>query len=101
MYNYNQFFFLLNVYPLQGQEPGWQSLGGSVFPSPEEAPSATSPGTEPTGTQSHWEQALCQQSCPARGLLGTQSGVSASVCVCVRGEVGSGEARAGICSTSP
>lgn len=36
--------------PLQGQEPGWQSLGGSVFPSPEEAPSATSPGTEPTGT---------------------------------------------------
>ncbi|XP_023116112.1 von Willebrand factor A domain-containing protein 5B2 isoform X2 [Felis catus] len=33
-----------------GQEPGWQSLGGSVFPSPEEAPSATSPGTEPTGT---------------------------------------------------
>lgn len=36
--------------PLQGQEPGWQSLGSSVFPSPEEAPSATSPGTEPTGT---------------------------------------------------
>ncbi|CAI9175458.1 unnamed protein product [Rangifer tarandus platyrhynchus] len=36
--------------PLGGQEPGWQSLGGSVFPSPEEAPSATSPGTEPTGT---------------------------------------------------
>ncbi|XP_075411985.1 von Willebrand factor A domain-containing protein 5B2 [Tenrec ecaudatus] len=33
-----------------GQEPGWQSLGGSVFPSPEEEPSATSPGTEPTGT---------------------------------------------------
>ncbi|XP_060028039.1 von Willebrand factor A domain-containing protein 5B2 isoform X3 [Erinaceus europaeus] len=33
-----------------GQEPGWQSLGGSVFPSPEEPPSATSPGTEPTGT---------------------------------------------------
>ncbi|XP_022363812.1 von Willebrand factor A domain-containing protein 5B2 isoform X1 [Enhydra lutris kenyoni] len=33
-----------------GPEPGWQSLGGSVFPSPEEAPSATSPGTEPTGT---------------------------------------------------
>ncbi|XP_038318852.1 von Willebrand factor A domain-containing protein 5B2 isoform X2 [Canis lupus familiaris] len=33
-----------------GQEPGWQSLGGSVFPSPEEVPSATSPGTEPTGT---------------------------------------------------
>ncbi|XP_062966434.1 von Willebrand factor A domain-containing protein 5B2 isoform X4 [Cynocephalus volans] len=33
-----------------GQEPGWQSLGGSMFPSPEEAPSATSPGTEPTGT---------------------------------------------------
>ncbi|XP_070099461.1 von Willebrand factor A domain-containing protein 5B2 isoform X3 [Equus caballus] len=36
--------------PPRGQEPGWQSLGGSVFPSPEEAPSATSPGTEPTGT---------------------------------------------------
>ncbi|KAB1283285.1 von Willebrand factor A domain-containing protein 5B2 [Camelus dromedarius] len=36
--------------PPGGQEPGWQSLGGSVFPSPEEAPSATSPGTEPTGT---------------------------------------------------
>uniref|UniRef100_A0A8C9B9P5 von Willebrand factor A domain containing 5B2 n=1 Tax=Phocoena sinus TaxID=42100 RepID=A0A8C9B9P5_PHOSS len=36
--------------PLGGQEPGWQSLGSSVFPSPEEAPSATSPGTEPTGT---------------------------------------------------
>ncbi|XP_012587890.1 PREDICTED: von Willebrand factor A domain-containing protein 5B2 isoform X3 [Condylura cristata] len=36
--------------PLGGQEPGWQSLGGSVFPSPEEEPSATSPGTEPTGT---------------------------------------------------
>ncbi|XP_045152348.1 von Willebrand factor A domain-containing protein 5B2 [Echinops telfairi] len=33
-----------------GQEPGWQSLGGSVFPSPEEEPSATSPGTELTGT---------------------------------------------------
>ncbi|XP_027439265.1 von Willebrand factor A domain-containing protein 5B2 isoform X5 [Zalophus californianus] len=33
-----------------GPEAGWQSLGGSVFPSPEEAPSATSPGTEPTGT---------------------------------------------------
>ncbi|XP_045707715.1 von Willebrand factor A domain-containing protein 5B2 isoform X1 [Phyllostomus hastatus] len=33
-----------------GQEPGWQSLGGSVFPSPEEVPSATSPGTDPTGT---------------------------------------------------
>ncbi|KAM8770622.1 von Willebrand factor A domain-containing protein 5B2 isoform 2-T2 [Rhynchonycteris naso] len=32
------------------QVPGWQSLGGSVFPSPEEVPSATSPGTEPTGT---------------------------------------------------
>nr|XP_045006759.1 von Willebrand factor A domain-containing protein 5B2 [Jaculus jaculus] len=36
--------------PPRGQEPGWQSLGGSVFPSPEEIPSATSPGTEPTGT---------------------------------------------------
>ncbi|XP_013368813.1 PREDICTED: von Willebrand factor A domain-containing protein 5B2 isoform X2 [Chinchilla lanigera] len=36
--------------PLGGQEPGWQSVGGSVFPSPEEAPSVTSPGTEPTGT---------------------------------------------------
>ncbi|XP_065396360.1 von Willebrand factor A domain-containing protein 5B2 isoform X19 [Macaca fascicularis] len=36
--------------PPGGQEPGWQSLGGSVFPSPEEAPSAASPGTEPTGT---------------------------------------------------
>ncbi|XP_057595514.1 von Willebrand factor A domain-containing protein 5B2 isoform X3 [Hippopotamus amphibius kiboko] len=36
--------------PAGGQEPGWQSLGGSVFPSPEEAPSATSLGTEPTGT---------------------------------------------------
>nr|KAF6476863.1 von Willebrand factor A domain containing 5B2 [Rousettus aegyptiacus] len=36
--------------PPGGQEPGWQSLGGSVFPSPEEVPSATSPGTEPTGT---------------------------------------------------
>ncbi|XP_037695383.1 LOW QUALITY PROTEIN: von Willebrand factor A domain-containing protein 5B2 [Choloepus didactylus] len=33
-----------------GQEPGWQSLGGSVFPSPEEEPSVTSPGTEPTAT---------------------------------------------------
>ncbi|XP_040607011.1 von Willebrand factor A domain-containing protein 5B2 isoform X5 [Mesocricetus auratus] len=33
-----------------GQEPGWQSLGGSVFPSPEEALSVTSPGTEPTHT---------------------------------------------------
>ncbi|XP_012888517.1 PREDICTED: von Willebrand factor A domain-containing protein 5B2 [Dipodomys ordii] len=36
--------------PPGGQEPGWQSLGGSVFPSPEEAPSVTSPGTDPTGT---------------------------------------------------
>ncbi|XP_077847955.1 von Willebrand factor A domain-containing protein 5B2 isoform X17 [Macaca mulatta] len=36
--------------PPGGQGPGWQSLGGSVFPSPEEAPSAASPGTEPTGT---------------------------------------------------
>ncbi|XP_064135295.1 von Willebrand factor A domain-containing protein 5B2 isoform X2 [Loxodonta africana] len=36
--------------PSGGQEPSWQSLGGSVFPSPEEEPSATSPGTEPTGT---------------------------------------------------
>ncbi|XP_036099025.1 von Willebrand factor A domain-containing protein 5B2 [Molossus molossus] len=36
--------------PPGGQAPGWQSLGGSVFPSPEEVPSATSPGTEPTGT---------------------------------------------------
>ncbi|XP_023364422.1 von Willebrand factor A domain-containing protein 5B2 isoform X2 [Otolemur garnettii] len=36
--------------PPGGQEPGWQSLGGSVFPSPEEVPSAASPGTEPTGT---------------------------------------------------
>nr|XP_007970116.1 von Willebrand factor A domain-containing protein 5B2 isoform X10 [Chlorocebus sabaeus] len=36
--------------PPGGQEPGWQSLGGSVFPSPEEAPSAASPGTDPTGT---------------------------------------------------
>ncbi|CAO2631301.1 von Willebrand factor A domain-containing protein 5B2 [Lemmus lemmus] len=33
-----------------GQEPGWQSVGGSVSPSPEEAFSATSPGTEPPGT---------------------------------------------------
>ncbi|XP_057621566.1 von Willebrand factor A domain-containing protein 5B2 isoform X7 [Chionomys nivalis] len=33
-----------------GQEPGWQSLGGSVFPSPEEAFSVTSPGTELTHT---------------------------------------------------
>lgn len=32
----------------QSQEPGWQSLGGSVFPSPEEVLSVTSPGTEPT-----------------------------------------------------
>ncbi|GAB1300115.1 von Willebrand factor A domain-containing protein 5B2 [Apodemus speciosus] len=32
------------------QEPGWQSLGGSVFPSPEEVLSVTSPGTEPTHT---------------------------------------------------
>ncbi|XP_054983413.1 von Willebrand factor A domain-containing protein 5B2 isoform X3 [Sorex araneus] len=37
-------------HPPGAPEPGWQSLGGSVFPSPEEAPSATSPGTEPTGT---------------------------------------------------
>nr|XP_039334631.1 von Willebrand factor A domain-containing protein 5B2 isoform X1 [Saimiri boliviensis boliviensis] len=37
-------------HPPGGQEPGWQSLGGSVFPSPEDAPSAASPGTEPTGT---------------------------------------------------
>nr|XP_020031407.1 von Willebrand factor A domain-containing protein 5B2 isoform X1 [Castor canadensis] len=36
--------------PPGGQEPGWQSLGGSVFPSPEEAPSVASPGTDPTGT---------------------------------------------------
>ncbi|XP_071076682.1 von Willebrand factor A domain-containing protein 5B2 isoform X3 [Desmodus rotundus] len=36
--------------PPGGQEPGWQSLGGSIFPSPEEVPSATSPGTDPTGT---------------------------------------------------
>ncbi|KAM6224662.1 von Willebrand factor A domain-containing protein 5B2 [Rhynchocyon petersi] len=36
--------------PTGGQEPGWQSLGGSVFPSPEEEPSAASLGTEPTGT---------------------------------------------------
>ncbi|XP_048201824.1 von Willebrand factor A domain-containing protein 5B2 [Perognathus longimembris pacificus] len=36
--------------PPGGQEVGWQSLGGSVFPSPEETPSVTSPGTEPTGT---------------------------------------------------
>uniref|UniRef100_E0CZ01 von Willebrand factor A domain containing 5B2 n=1 Tax=Mus musculus TaxID=10090 RepID=E0CZ01_MOUSE len=35
---------------LGGQEPGWQSLAGSVFPSPEEVLSATSPGTEPTHT---------------------------------------------------
>ncbi|XP_066203204.1 von Willebrand factor A domain-containing protein 5B2 [Saccopteryx leptura] len=32
------------------QAPGWQSLGGSVFPSSEEVLSATSPGTELTGT---------------------------------------------------
>ncbi|MBZ3881219.1 von Willebrand factor A domain-containing protein 5B2 [Sciurus carolinensis] len=37
-------------HPPVGQEPGWHSLGGSVFPSPEEAPSVASPGTEPTGT---------------------------------------------------
>uniref|UniRef100_A0A8C9DSP5 von Willebrand factor A domain containing 5B2 n=1 Tax=Prolemur simus TaxID=1328070 RepID=A0A8C9DSP5_PROSS len=37
-------------HPPGGREPGWQSLGGSVFPSPEEVPSAASPGTEPTGT---------------------------------------------------
>ncbi|XP_054567341.1 von Willebrand factor A domain-containing protein 5B2 isoform X2 [Eptesicus fuscus] len=37
-------------HPPGGQEPGWQSLGGSMFPSPEEVPSATSAGTEPTGT---------------------------------------------------
>ncbi|KAM9225172.1 von Willebrand factor A domain-containing protein 5B2 isoform 3-T3 [Dugong dugon] len=36
--------------PPGGQEPSWQSLGGSMFPSPEEEPSATSPGTGPTGT---------------------------------------------------
>ncbi|XP_036926893.1 von Willebrand factor A domain-containing protein 5B2 isoform X7 [Sturnira hondurensis] len=36
--------------PPGGQEPGWRSLGGSVFPSPEEVPSATSPGTDPIGT---------------------------------------------------
>ncbi|XP_055480945.1 von Willebrand factor A domain-containing protein 5B2 isoform X2 [Psammomys obesus] len=38
------------TYAPGGQEPGWQSLGGSVFPSPEEALSVTSPGTEPTHT---------------------------------------------------
>ncbi|XP_012496150.1 PREDICTED: von Willebrand factor A domain-containing protein 5B2 [Propithecus coquereli] len=37
-------------HPPGGQEPGWQNLGGSVFPSPEEVPSAVSPSTEPTGT---------------------------------------------------
>ncbi|XP_040126128.2 von Willebrand factor A domain-containing protein 5B2 isoform X6 [Ictidomys tridecemlineatus] len=37
-------------HPPGGQEPGWQSLGGSVFPSPEEVPSVATPGTEPTGT---------------------------------------------------
>nr|XP_020861212.1 von Willebrand factor A domain-containing protein 5B2 isoform X2 [Phascolarctos cinereus] len=34
--------------PAAGQEHGWRSAEGSVFPSPEE-PSATSHGTEPTG----------------------------------------------------
>ncbi|XP_074045713.1 von Willebrand factor A domain-containing protein 5B2 isoform X2 [Macrotis lagotis] len=34
--------------PPVGQEHGWRSSGGSVFPSPEE-PSATSHGSEPTG----------------------------------------------------
>ncbi|KAM6160959.1 von Willebrand factor A domain-containing protein 5B2 [Erethizon dorsatum] len=38
------------THPPGGQEPGWQSFGGSVFPSPEEVPSVASPGTEPTGT---------------------------------------------------
>ncbi|XP_003476966.2 von Willebrand factor A domain-containing protein 5B2 isoform X2 [Cavia porcellus] len=36
--------------PVEAQEPGWQSFGGSVFLSPEEVPSVASPGTEPTGT---------------------------------------------------
>ncbi|KAF3827366.1 hypothetical protein GH733_002852 [Mirounga leonina] len=39
---------LFRVDGFRPRAPG--SLGGSVFPSPEEAPSATSPGTEPTGT---------------------------------------------------
>lgn len=41
----------------------------------------------PLAPQSQWERAPCQESCPAHGLLGTRSRVSAGyMCVAVLGE---------------
>ena len=100
MYNYNQPFFPPSMsIPLQGQEPGWQSLGGSVFPSPEEAPSATSPGTEPTGTSEPLGTGTVSAELSSPWAAGdSERSECLGVCVCVRGEVGGGEPRAGICS---
>lgn len=76
--------------PLQGQEPGWQSLGGSVFPSPEEAPSATSPGTEPTGTSEPLRTGTVSAELSSPWAAGdSERSECLAVCVCVRGEVGS------------
>ena len=100
VYNYNQLFFSPSMsIPLQGQEPGWQSLGGSVFPSPEEAPSATSPGTEPTGTSEPLGTGTVSAELSSPWAAGdSERSECLGVCVCVRGEVGGGEPRAGICS---
>lgn len=48
----------------------------------------------PLAPQSHWKQALCQQSCPAHGLLGTQSRVS--TLVYVYGYIGEDRERSGL-----
>lgn len=86
--------------PLQGQEPGWQSLGGSVFPSPEEAPSATSPGTEPTGTSEPLRTGTVSAELSSPWAAG-DSERSECLAVCVLEEKWAvGEARAWICSTA-
>uniref|UniRef100_A0A287DBG5 von Willebrand factor A domain containing 5B2 n=1 Tax=Ictidomys tridecemlineatus TaxID=43179 RepID=A0A287DBG5_ICTTR len=76
-------------HPPGGQEPGWQSLGGSVFPSPEEVPSVATPGTEPTGTSEPLETRTvsAELSSPWAAGDSDQSEYS-SVCVwlCKRGQ---------------
>lgn len=79
MYNYNQLLFF---FPQCLSLSRAKSLAGRAWAAPCSHPQRKhhlppALALSPLAPQSHWEQALCQQSCPARGLLGTQIGVSA------------------------
>ena len=79
-----------------------------MFPSPEDAPSATSPGTEPTGTSEPLRTGTVSAELSSLWAAGDSERseclavcVCVCVCVCVLEEKWAvGEARAWICSTA-